>query len=335
MLTIAVDAMGGDLGPRVAFRACKALLRSQPDVRIVLPLEPDVQSGALKILSRFTDRVEIITCDNHVRMSDSPRAALRLTETSSMGMALALHAQGKADGVLSIGNTGALLVMAMKQLGTFKGLDRPALATQLPTRNKPVLMMDLGANICMTPSHLLQLGRLATAWCQAGGEPHPSLALLNIGTEPGKGPEVVRSAGELFAQDLAPYYRGFTEGDHLFDGRLDAVICDGYSGNIALKTTEGLIEWLLGMMGNELRQSIMLRWFLPLWKATMRRIDRHVSPARHGGAMLLGITGHVAKTHGKSDERTFRYALEYLVRQIRTRDFRTLQQGFDQFNRPV
>lgn len=335
MLTIAVDAMGGDLGPRVAFRACKALLRSQPDVRILLPLEPGQQALAKKILAKFSDRIEIIGCSGHIRMSDSPKSALKQAGTSTMGVALSLHADGRADGVLSIGNTGALLMLAMKYIGTFSGIDRPALATQLPTRNKPVLMMDLGANIGMSPEDLLQLGRLASAWCMIGGESHPTIGLLNIGTEPGKGPEVVRRAGELFSTELASGYRGFIEGDHLFDGRLDAVICDGYSGNIALKTTEGLIEWLLSMMGNELRQSLALRWFIPMWKATMRRIDRQVSPARHGGAMLLGIAGHVAKTHGKSDERTFRYALEYLVRQIRTRDFRSLESAFSEYNTPV
>ena len=335
MLTIVVDAMGGDLGPRVAFRACKALLRSQTDVSVILPLEPEYQAEAQKILHKFSDRVRFVDCDTHVRMSDSPKSALKTAATSTMGVALTLHATGEAAGVLSIGNTGALLMLSMKHLGTFGNIERPALATQLPTRNKPVLMMDLGANICMSPEDLLQLGYLATAWCQVGGEPHPSISLLNIGTEPTKGPETVRTAGELFSKHLAPFYRGFTEGDHLFDGRLDAVICDGYSGNITLKTTEGLIEWLLSMMGNELRQSKMLRWFLPLWKATLRRIDRQVSPARHGGAMLLGVAGHVAKTHGKSDERTYRYALEYLIRQIRTRDFRTLEATYSQFNGPV
>jgi len=325
MLTIAVDAMGGDLGPRVAFRACKALLKKNPDIRILLPLHPELHALAVKVIGRFTPQVEIIPCGEHVRMDDSPRTALKERADSSMAIALQMHSEGKAQGVLSIGNTGALLVMARKILGTMQGVERPSLATQLPTKGKPLLMMDLGANISMTSDQLLQLACLAIAWYRAGGMSDPKLALLNIGAEPGKGTDTVRAAGEMFSRELGDSYVGFREGDHLFDGDLDAVICDGYSGNITLKTTEGLIEWLIAMMGSELRNSLALRWFLPLWKATMRRIDRQVSPARHGGAMLLGVAGNVAKTHGKSDERAFRYALEYMVRQVRQRSYSALE----------
>ncbi|MEK9712192.1 MAG: hypothetical protein VW258_06475 [Thalassolituus sp.] len=325
MLTIVVDAMGGDLGPRVAFRACKAVLKKNPDIRILLPLHPEFHSLAAKTIGRFGSQVEITTCGEHVRMEDSPRVALKDRTDSSMSVALRLHAEGKAESVLSIGNTGALLVMARKILGTMPGVERPSLATQLPTKGKPLLMMDLGANISMTSDQLLQLACLAIAWYRAGGISDPKLALLNIGAEPGKGTDTVRAAGEMFCRELGDSYVGFREGDHLFDGDLDAIICDGYSGNITLKTTEGLIEWLIAMMGNELRNSLALRWFIPLWKATMRRIDRQVSPARHGGAMLLGVAGNVAKTHGKSDERAFRYALEYTVRQARQRNYKALE----------
>jgi len=328
MLTIAVDAMGGDLGPRVAFRACKALLKSDPDVEIILPLEESLHVLARKTLGRYQTRTRLIPCGEHVRMEDSPRKALKERPDSSMSVCLELHARGEAAGVLSIGNTGALLMLSRRILGAVCGVDRPALATQLPTKGQPLLMMDLGANICMSSDQLLQLAFLAVAWHRAGGVESPRIGLLNIGTEPGKGTDTIKAAGELFREELGTMYAGYCEGDRLFDGHLNAVICDGYSGNITLKTTEGLIEWLLDMMGSELKSSLALRWFIPLWKATMRRIDRQVSPARHGGAMLLGIAGNVAKTHGKSDERAFRYALEYMVRQIRTRDYRQLESEF-------
>lgn len=245
-----------------------------------------------------------------------------------MATCLKLHASGRVQGVLSIGNTAALLVMSRRYLGALQGVERAALATQLPTKGHPLLMLDLGANICMSSEQLLQLGMLAVAWYRAGGIESPRIALLNIGNESGKGTDTVKAAGELFRQELAEFYDGFCEGDRLFDGRLNAVICDGYSGNVTLKTTEGLIEWLLDMMGSELRSSFALRWFLPLWKATMRRIDRQVSPARHGGAMLLGVAGNVAKTHGKSDERAFRYALEYMIKEIRERSHQDLEREY-------
>ena len=333
MVTIAVDAMGGDLGPRVAFKACRALLKNDPDVEILLPLHESLHTLARKTLGRYQPRTRIISCGDHVRMEDSARQALRERGDSSMAVCLTLHAEGKAQGVLSIGNTAALLVMSRKHLGGLQGVERPALATQLPTKGQPLLMLDLGANICMTSEQLLQLGMLAVAWYRAGGIQSPRIALLNIGSEPGKGTDTVKAAGELFSRELAEFYDGFCEGDHLFDGQLNAVICDGYSGNITLKTTEGLIEWLLDMMGSELRSSLALRWFLPLWKATMRRIDRQVSPARHGGAMLLGVAGNVAKTHGKSDERAFRYALEYMVRQVRERSHQDLEREYQALSR--
>jgi len=317
--------MSGDLGPRVAFRACKALLKQNSDVRIILPVEPACMAEAHALLDRFSERVVLQEAGPSVLMSDPPRMALKERMQSSMAMCLAQHRDGHADGVLSVGNTGALLLFARRMLGSIEGVDRPALATQLPTRGKPLLMMDLGANVNMSSEQLLQLGHLARAWYIAGGHEEPSIGLLNIGSEPGKGTDTVRAADELLSCELPMNYVGFREGDRLFEGDLDAVICDGYSGNITLKTTEGLIEWLIDMMGAELRQSLSLRWFIPLWKATMRRIDRRVSPARHGGAMLLGVAGNVAKTHGKSDERTFRYALEYMVGQIRQRDYHQIE----------
>lgn len=330
MLNIAIDAMGGDLGPRIAFKACKTFLKSETDVRLILPLEDEYQPLAKKTLSRFADRVEITTCSTHVRMEDSLRSLLREHSDSSMMAALKLHQSGEAQGVLSIGSTAALLLMSKRLLGTIDGVERPSLATQLPTKSKPLLMMDLGANICVNSEQLVQLACLAVAWYRAGGVEQPSLGLLNIGTEPSKGPDTIKVAGELLARRLEGMYAGFVEGDHLFEGYLDAVICDGYSGNIALKTTEGLIEWLLDMMASELRHSKALWWFLPFFKATMRRIDRQMSPARHGGAMLLGVCGHVAKTHGKSDERTFRYSLEYLTKQVRERDYHELELEYKQ-----
>jgi glycerol-3-phosphate acyltransferase PlsX len=329
MLNIAIDAMGGDLGPRVAFRACKAYLKNESSIRLILPLEDEYHPLAKKKLARFADRVEIIGCTSHVKMHDSLRTALREHSNSTMMTSLQLHKSGDANGVLSIGNTAALLMMSKRVLGTLNGIERPSLATQLPTKDKPLLMMDLGANICVNSEQLLQLAYLAVAWYRAGGVESPALSLLNIGSEPGKGPDTIKAAGELLTHRLEGLYAGFVEGDRLFDGHLDAVICDGYSGNIALKTTEGLIEWLLDMMSAELRHSKALWWFLPFWKATMRRIDRQMSPARHGGAMLLGVSGHVAKTHGKSDERTFRYALEYLVRQVRERDYHELESEYN------
>ena len=333
MLTLAVDAMGGDLGPRVAFQACKSVLKAEADVRILLPLEDEYAALAKKLLARFSSRVDILPATTHLKMHDHPKIALKESNQSTMGAALQAHQQNDADGVLSIGNTGALLLLSRRMIGTIEGIDKPALGTQLPTKGKPLLMMDLGANIYVSSDQLVQLACLAVAWHRAGGVEMPQVGLLNIGSEPEKGPDFVRTAGADLSVSLEGMYQGFVEGDHLFDGELDAVICDGYSGNIVLKTTEGLIEWLTDMMGNSLRESLALRWSLPIWKATMSRIDRQVSPARHGGAMLLGVKGHVAKTHGKSDARTFRYALEYLIQEIRSNSYKDFENEFRRLSR--
>ena len=333
MLTIAVDAMGGDLGPRVAFRACRSLLKAHSDVRIILPLEPEFQAEAHKILAKFSSRVDMPECSGHARMDEHPRSALRHCQDLTMGAALSSLKSKDASGVLSVGNTGALLLLARHLLGTFEGIERPALATQLPTRGKPLLMLDLGANVTMNAQQLAQVGLMAASWYRAGGHEQPAVGLLNIGSEPGKGPESVRVAADILTQVLGPDYRGFVEGDRIFDGKLDALACDGYSGNIILKSTEGLIDWMTHMMASELGNAKTLKWMVPLWKASIRRLDRKVSPSRHGGAMLLGVRGHVAKTHGKSDEATFRYALEYLVRQVRQRDLALFETEFLTLNR--
>ncbi len=333
MFTVAVDVMGGDLGPRVAFRACATVLQNHPDLRLILPLETSLHIDAQKALSRFSDRVLIKPCQSHIDMADKPARALRQGLSSSMGVAIQAHASGDAQGVLSVGNTGALMILSKRLLGTLGGIDRPALATQIPTRKQPLLMMDLGANLEMSPKQLAQLGLLAISWYRARGIMKPSIALLNIGKESNKGPEDIREAGKLLHRAAPECYAGFAEGDDVFTGDLHALICNGFAGNIALKTTEGLADWLTTMMADELSNSKSLRWLIPLWRHTIKRIEKRISPARHGGAMLLGVCGHVAKTHGKSDEKTIKYALEYLVKQTKTADQARLQSEFDRLQR--
>ncbi len=325
MLTIAVDAMGGDLGPRVAFKACENLLSRQRAVKVLLFVEQRWVDEAKRSLSSLDgDRVEIIGCGKSIAPDEKPKVVLRQRKSSSMAQALHAQQQGHCQGVLSVGSTGALMVLSRRILGVLPGIDRPALATRIPTRNKPLLLLDLGATLSATSRQLLQFAVLGTAWCRTMSINAPRVGLLNVGHESGKGTEGIRQASELLARYLPDCYAGFHEGDDLYRGELDVMVCDGFTGNVALKTSEGLTEWLIWLWRQEFQSHWFLKLLTPIWVRIMRRIYRRIAPARHGGAMLLGVDGVVVKTHGKSDASTYEHAMSYLVEQVSNYDRKAL-----------
>ena len=316
MFTVAVDVMGGDLGPRVAFQACKKFLKSRPDVHLIVAVTQDFADEAESFFASRKSRVRILPCETQISMQDKPAQMLRQGLKSTMAAVLREHQQGRAQGVLSVGNTGALMVLARHLLGTLPGMDRPALATLLPTRQKPLLMLDLGANLGVSADQLVQFACIGAAWSKVQCAAAPRLGLLNVGRESTKGTDNVRQAAEQLQRIMPDYYVGFYEGDDLYRGELDVLITDGFAGNIALKASEGLSEWLSEQLHSEFRNTWFLRWLSFLWAPAIARIERRISPARHGGALLLGLDGVVVKTHGKSNERAYRHALEYLLQKV-------------------
>jgi len=325
MFTIAVDVMGGDLGPRVAFKACKKILRSNADLSLILSMTSEYVQAASAYLSRYESRISIITSNDFIAMDQQPARVLRYGKQSSMALAVQQVRDGHAQGVISVGNTGALMVLCRSILGTVNSISRPALATQIPTQGKPLLMLDLGANLSSSADQLCEFARLGAAWCKAQGERSPKVAMLNIGQESCKGTAEVQLAGQMLSEQMGQYYVGYREGDSIYRGELDVLACDGFSGNVALKTSEGLAGWVSIELARVFDQSSWSWLLKPLWASVLKGVLKRFTSTRYAGALLLGVNGIVVKTHGKSDEIAFLAAMNYLIEQLRVVDLNLLR----------
>lgn len=316
-ITLAIDAMGGDHGPKVTVPAALAYLRKHPDDTIVLVGLPDaieVELGSFKLPS---SQLRIHAATEVVGMDESPQLALRNKKDSSMRVAINLVKSGEAGACVSAGNTGALMATARYVLKTLPGIDRPAIASFLPTVKGSVCMLDLGANIDCTPEHLLQFALMGSALVSVHShKEQPTVGLLNIGSEDIKGNEVVKNASELLkASDLNFY--GNVEGDDIYKGTTDVIVCDGFVGNVSLKTSEGLAFMVRHFLQYEFKKNIitMLAGLiaLPVLNAFRRRVDSR----RYNGASLVGLKGIVLKSHGSADKMAFEYAIERAAEEAR------------------
>jgi len=325
MFTLAVDVMGGDLGPHVALRACKKLLRKRDDVRLVISIVEPLAAEAERLLGH-SDRVRVLPCELEISMDDKPARMLRSGLNSTMAAAILEVKSGRAQAVLSPGNTGALMILSKHLLKTFDGIERPALATLLPTRNKSLLMLDLGANLNVSSEQLSQFAALGWSWSHLQVAANPKVGLLNVGKEVTKGTERLQEADQLCRLMLADDYVGFCEGNDVFDGNLDVLVTDGFVGNVVLKASESMSHWLIGLLNTQFSQHWFRRWLAPIWYTAIKSIERTIAPARHGGALLLGIDGVVVKTHGSSDTRTYLHALNYVLEQLSSYNATTMQQ---------
>jgi glycerol-3-phosphate acyltransferase PlsX len=317
-VTIAIDAMGGDHGTRVTVPAALAYLRKNPQDTIVLVGlldDLEAQLRALKVAQH--PRLRLHAATEVVGMDESPQLALRGKKDSSMRVTINLVKNGLASACVSAGNTGALMATARYVLKTIPGIDRPAIASYLPTHNGQVCMLDLGANTDCNAEHLLQFALMGSILVTAlQHKPNPTIGLLNIGSENIKGNEVVKQAAELLrASDLNFY--GNVEGNDIFKGTTDVVVCDGFVGNVALKTTEGLAQMLGGFLREEFSRNIFTRLAalvaMPVLKSFKRRVDHR----RYNGASLLGLKGIVVKSHGSADDFAFLCAIERAAEEAR------------------
>ncbi|HEX8009870.1 MAG TPA: phosphate acyltransferase PlsX [Casimicrobiaceae bacterium] len=310
-VTIAVDAMGGDHGPPVTVAASLRFLEETPDARIVLVGREDPIRKALEAgYSPAVERARIHAASEIVEMHEPPADALRRKKDSSMRVAINLVKDDVAQACVSAGNTGALMAISRFVLKTLPGIDRPAIASQLPTRQGVTTALDLGANVNCTPEQLRQFAVMGSALVAAvEGKQRPTVGLLNIGEEDIKGNDVVKQTAELLkASDLNFY--GNVEGTDIYKGTTDVIVCDGFVGNVALKASEGLALMLADYLREEftrntLRKSLALV-ALPAINAFKRRVD----PRRYNGATLIGLKGVVIKSHGSADALAFRYALK-------------------------
>ncbi len=320
-VTLAIDAMGGDHGTAVTLPAAVDYLKQYTADSIILVGDQHAIEAQLRTMNvdgaAFGLRLRIHHTSQVVGMDEQPQSALRGKKDSSMRVAINLVKSGEASACVSAGNTGALMATARYVLKTIPGIDRPAIASYLPTKNGQVCMLDLGANIDCTAEHLLQFAMMgATLVTALEHKPNPSVGLLNIGTEDIKGNEVVKQTAALLrASDLNFY--GNIEGNDIFNGVTDLVVCDGFVGNVALKTAEGVAK----MMGGFLREGFSRNLYtklaallsLPVLKAFKHRLDHR----RYNGASFLGLKGIVVKSHGSADVFAFRCAIDKAAEEAR------------------
>ncbi len=312
ILTIALDVMGGDHGPDVVLPAALRFLRKRGDgFQLLLVGDSDlIEKGLAKLGAKGNPRLEIQHASQAVQMDELPSHALRFKKDSSMRVAIDMVKQGRAQACVSAGNTGALMATARFVLKTLPGIDRPAICTSLPTITGHTWMLDLGANIDSSPEHLFQFALMGSVLASAvDGNPNPSVGLLNIGEEEMKGSETIREAAGLLS-DSQLNYIGFIEGDDVYSGKVDVVACDGFIGNISLKSSEGVAKMISYFIKREFNRNILTRLAalaaLPVLKAFRKRID----PRRYNGASLLGLRGSVIKSHGGADVLAFSHAIE-------------------------
>ena len=308
MIRISVDCMGGDVGPAVTLPACRHFLDAHPDAQVLLV-------GLKAQLDSFQHpRAKLVAATEVVGMDDDIEVALRKKRNSSMRVAVEQVKEGAADAAVSAGNTGALMAIARYVLKTMEGIDRPAIATQLPNvKGGATLVLDLGANVDCTAEHLLQFAFMGSALASAlTGRSNPSVGLLNIGEEVIKGSEVIKKAGELLrtaANSSHLNFYGNVEGNDIFKGTTDIVVCDGFVGNVALKASEGLASMIGQIMKEEFSKTIFRKiaaiCAYPVLSAFKKRLDHRV----HNGAALLGLRGLVFKSHGSADAFSFEQAL--------------------------
>jgi phosphate acyltransferase len=308
MITIAVDCMGGDHGPKVTLAACRNFLDHQPQASLLLVGKPD-------LLSNFSHpRAQIVAASEVVGMDDPIEVALRRKKDSSMRVAIERVKDGLAQAVVSAGNTGALMAIARYLLKTLDGIDRPAIATQLPNaKGRATTVLDLGANVDCTAEHLLQFAVMGSALVSVlNQDPHPSVGLLNIGEETIKGSEVIKKAGDLLrtagnSGDLNFY--GNVEGNDIFNGLTDIVVCDGFVGNVALKASEGLAGMIVDFLKMEFSRNIFTKMSAIVAYPVLNALKNRLDHRRYNGAALLGLRGLVFKSHGSADELAFEVAL--------------------------
>ena len=310
---IALDAMSGDYGPHIIVSAALKVLSQNDDLQFIFVGDEAVLKQELGHQPpQVIQRISITHATQRVEMDDPPSRALRNKRDSSMRIAINLVKEGKADACVSAGNTGALMATARYVLKTLPGIDRPAIITALPNMQGTCThVLDLGANIDTAPEHLFQFAVMGSVLTQAVDNlPNPRIGLLNIGQEEIKGNERVKEAAKLIASSSNINYIGFVEGDDIYKGNVDVVVCDGFVGNVALKTTEGVAK----MISHYVKQSFTQNWLtrlaaivsLPIINNLRNKID----PRRYNGASLLGLRGIVIKSHGSADILSFSYAIK-------------------------
>lgn len=319
MKTIAIDAMGGDFGPSVVIPASLKALKRFPQLKLILVGDERlVDQSVLDHGGELGDRLSIQHASEKVGADESPAKALRNKKDSSMRVAINLVHKKVADACVSSGNTGALMATARFVLKTLPGIDRPAIISPMPGRGKRVTyMLDLGANVDCTSLHLLQFAVMGSSLVSSiKNIENPRVALLNIGEESIKGNEQVKESALLIEESKHLNYIGFVEANDIFSGEADVVVCDGFVGNVTLKTSEGLARLIKYFIKEVFTETWWTRAIAIIALPVLKRLSKRLDPRCYNGASFLGLNGTVVKSHGSADELAFLSAIEVAMLQV-------------------
>ncbi|NIG32788.1 phosphate acyltransferase PlsX [Pantoea sp. ICBG 828] len=322
-LTLAVDAMGGDFGPCVTVPAALQALASHSQLVLLLVGDPDIISSFLaKADSSLLGRVQVIPAESVIASDAKPSQAIRNSRGSSMRVALELVKEGKAQACVSAGNTGALMGLAKLLLKPLDGIERPALMTVLPhQQHGKTVVLDLGANVDSDSEMLVQFAVMGSVMAEEVLEiSQPRVALLNIGQEETKGLETIRAASSVLRASPQINYIGYLEGNDLLTGKTDVLVCDGFVGNVTLKTMEGVVRMFLSLLkssGEGKKRAWWLKWLGRWIQKRLAKRFGHLNPDQYNGACLLGLRGTVIKSHGAANQRAFAVAIEQAEQAVR------------------
>lgn len=310
--------MGGDFGPHCIVPACISCLAEFPSLHLTLVGQAPVLE---ELISRHPGvdraRLRVEHASEVIGMDERPTHALRGKPDASMRVMLELVRSGRANAAVSAGNTGALMALSLYVLKPLPGIDRPAMVTAVPTSAGVCHVLDLGANVDCSAEQLYQFAVMGSVVAEAQGVQRPRVALLNVGTESIKGNQQVKLAASLLRQAQGLNYIGFVEGDGLYRGEADVLVCDGFVGNILLKSSEGLVSMISARIEALFNEGLVSRVAGAVAMPLLRRLKSELAPARHNGASLLGLQGIVVKSHGGADAEAFRSAIRRAVIEVR------------------
>ncbi|MCY1277549.1 Phosphate acyltransferase [compost metagenome] len=310
--------MGGDYGPHCIVPACISFLAEHPSPQLVLVGHaPLLEELTARLPAADRQRLHIHHASEVIAMDERPSQALRGKPDSSMRIALEMVRDGTAQACVSAGNTGALMALSRYLLKTLPGIDRPAMVTAVPTETGSCHLLDLGANVDCSAEHLYQFAVMGAVAAEALGKEWPRVALLNVGTEDIKGNQQVKLAANLLQKAKGLNYIGYIEGDGLYRGLADVVVCDGFVGNILLKSSEGLAAMIASRLETLFASSLPARAVGLVAMPLLRRLRADLTPAQHNGASFLGLQGIVVKSHGSAGEDGFKSALRRALVEVR------------------
>jgi glycerol-3-phosphate acyltransferase PlsX len=314
-ITIALDVMGGDQAPRMVLRGADKSLKRYPQANFLLFGDETKITPLLVKMPRLAARAQIEHTSEFITNDAKPSVALRTGRRSSMRMAIDAVADGRADGIVSAGNTGALMAMAKIALKMLPGIDRPAIASFFPTQRGESVMLDLGANIECDADNLVQFALMGDAFARSVlGLTQPTIGLLNVGSEDLKGHDAVRAAAmQLRAENSPVKFHGFIEGNDIAAGTVDVIVTDGFTGNVALKTAEGTARLFSEFLRAAFKHSLLARIGYLFAADALKKMRERMDPRRYNGAMFLGLNGIAVKSHGGADALGFANAIGVAV----------------------